>query len=257
MNKELVMKKYKFCDLFELMPYCNEALRVGPSQLVFNVEDQELAARDGIRKVDNGPDLGAGVYYLKFFFNNERHEYIGESSISTFSRLASHILKIMFRPPNPYFRRCLEENHGPLTQNQIREMFKKMTFKDQFQIASFILDETFAMKDEMLSLGKSIAKKYRTIEEQKKFAAKIEIKHWDCAKLKSRAMTRSITRLVESYFLRLYFTKNYRLPSLNKDDDQTEEIAKRRLDDVMNLYKASDKDPAIGSVLEKITKTFK
>ena len=257
MDKELVMKKYKFCDLFELMPYCNEARQVGPNQLVFNVEDQELAARDGIQKVDNGPDLAGGVYYFSFEFNNERYEYIGESSISIFSRLASHILKLVFRVPNPIFRRCIEENHGALTQNQIQEMFRKLVFKDQFSIASFILDGTFAMKDEMLNLGKSIAKKYRTIDEQRNFAASIEVGIWECSQCDSKELTSAMTRLVESYFLRLYFTKNLRLPLLNLDDDQNEQIANRRLDNVMNLYDASPNDPAIDSIIEKITKTFK
>lgn len=256
MDKELVMKKYKFCDLLELMPYCNEDQPVGPNQLVFNIEDQELAARDGIQKVDNAPDLAGGVYYFSFEFNNERYEYFGESSISIFSRLASHILKLVFRVPNPIFRRCIEEKHGPLTQNQIREMFRKLVFQDQFSISSFILDETFAMKDEMLNLGKNIAKKYRTIDEQKNFAESINISIWSCVQCDSKELTSAMTRLVESYFLRLYFTKNLRLPLLNIDDDQNEQIANRRLDNVMNLYDASPNDPAIDSILETITKTF-
>ena len=256
MNKELMMKRYKFCELMKLMPYANEAANVRPNQLLFNVEKQR-GARDGIQRVNDNPELAAGVYYLSLIFEGKRWDYIGESSINIFARLASHCLKLFYRTPNPWFRRCLSETYGQLTQHEIREMFDKKSFNTQFDIGSFIMDETFAMKDEMLSLGRRIAKRYPTIAEQKMFAESIQIKTWEPPrKFQTQELSRAITRLIESYFLRLYFTKKLRLPLLNLDDDQSEQIANRRLDDVNNLYDLSQNDPYINSILETVTKTF-
>ena len=259
MNEELMVKSFKFPEVMKLMPYANEAAHVRPNQLIFHVENQR-GARDGIQRLnENNPELAAGVYYVGLVFSGKRYSYIGESGVSIFSRMASHCLKLLFRTQNTHFRRCVSETHGQLTQRQIREMFDKLRFKTQFDISNFIMDGTSVMKDEMLSLGQRIARRHRTFEEQKIFAQSIRIKVWQPPKkFKSQEEMRALTRLVETYFLRKYVSKMKRLPLLNVDDDQQDQIAKKRLDEFIKLYKDSSlkNDIIIDSLLETIKKTL-
>tara|TARA_B100001094_G_scaffold195391_1_gene189349 strand:- start:725 stop:1498 length:774 start_codon:yes stop_codon:yes gene_type:complete len=255
--EELMMKSYKFSELMKLMPYANEAAHMRPNQLKLNVE-KRTGARDGIRRVSDNPKLASGVYYVGLNFEDQRWEYIGESSVSIFSRIASHCLKLLYRTPNPSFRKCLVEKNGPLTQAEIREMFEKIKFKTQYHVSSFIMGGTSVMGDKMLSLGQRIARRYPTLAEQKVFSRTIDIKIWESKNFMSQELTRASTRLVETYFLRKYFSEMGRLPLLNVDNDQEDHIAKRRLNEFVKLYTASslENDSNIDSVLQTIKNTL-